>query len=212
MVRALRRVSDVAGLGLSGLDVSAVPHRRAVALVLYGMAAKATALRRHPDPRRLATLVATVRSLEAKAADDEPYHREIKAMRSLQEAATTSSARCSMAARASCATATATGWRTSLGALGMILNTITLWNTVYLDHALEQLRASAGTRCSMPTSRACRRTCDGTSTSTGTTPSRRPTSAALGGRCATPRTRGRLTRSRSSRDPQGPVIVRTAAD
>ena len=70
MVRALRRVSDVAGLGLGGLDVSAVPHRRVVALARYGMAAKATALRRHPEPRRLATLVATVRSLEAKAVDD----------------------------------------------------------------------------------------------------------------------------------------------
>ncbi len=28
-----------------------------------------------------------------------------------------------------------------LGALGLILNTINLWNTVYLDHAIEQLRA-----------------------------------------------------------------------
>jgi len=70
MVRALRRVSDVAGLGLSGLDVSAVPHRRVVGLARYGMAAKATALRGHPEPRRLATLVATVPSLEAKAGDD----------------------------------------------------------------------------------------------------------------------------------------------
>jgi hypothetical protein len=34
------------------------------------MAAKATARRRHPEPRRLATLVATVRSLEASAVDD----------------------------------------------------------------------------------------------------------------------------------------------
>jgi hypothetical protein len=70
MVRALHRVSDVASLGLSGLDLSVVPHRRVVALARYGMAAKATALRRHPEPRRLATLVATVRSLEAKAVDD----------------------------------------------------------------------------------------------------------------------------------------------
>jgi hypothetical protein len=70
MVRALHRVSDVAGLGLGALDVRAVPHRRVVALARYGMAAKATALRRHPEPRRLATLVATVRSLEAKAVDD----------------------------------------------------------------------------------------------------------------------------------------------
>lgn len=50
--------------------MSAVPYRRVVALARYGMAAKATALRRHPEPRRLATLVATVRSLEAKAVDD----------------------------------------------------------------------------------------------------------------------------------------------
>ncbi len=28
-----------------------------------------------------------------------------------------------------------------LGAPGLILNTLTLWNTVYLDHAIEQLRA-----------------------------------------------------------------------
>lgn len=34
------------------------------------MAAKATALRRHPDTRRLATLMATVRHLEAKSVDD----------------------------------------------------------------------------------------------------------------------------------------------
>lgn len=29
-----------------------------------------------------------------------------------------------------------------LGALGLILNTITLWNTVYLDHAIDELRAT----------------------------------------------------------------------
>jgi Tn3 transposase DDE domain len=34
------------------------------------------------------------------------------------------------------------GMEDQLGALGLILNTITLWNTVYLDHALEQLRAT----------------------------------------------------------------------
>ena len=28
-----------------------------------------------------------------------------------------------------------------LGALGLVLNCITLWNTVYLDHASTQLRA-----------------------------------------------------------------------
>ena len=29
-----------------------------------------------------------------------------------------------------------------LGALGLILNTITLWNTVYLDHAINRLTAA----------------------------------------------------------------------
>ena len=70
MVRALSRVSEIAGLGLGGVDLSVVPQRRVVALARYGMAATATALRRHPEPRRLATLVATVRSLEASAVDD----------------------------------------------------------------------------------------------------------------------------------------------
>ena len=49
---------------------SVIPQRRVVALARYGMAAKATALRRHPEPRRLATLVATVKSLEARTVDD----------------------------------------------------------------------------------------------------------------------------------------------
>jgi hypothetical protein len=69
------------------------------------------------------------------------------------------------------------------GALGLILNTITPWNTVYLDHALVE-RARPGTRCSTPTSRDCRRSCVATSSSTATTPSRPPTSAARGGRWA----------------------------
>ncbi|MEJ7786284.1 MAG: hypothetical protein WKF96_15885 [Solirubrobacteraceae bacterium] len=70
-------MSDVSGLGVGALDVSAVALRRILALARYGTAAAAaaatataTALRRHPESRRLATLVATVRSLEAKGVDD----------------------------------------------------------------------------------------------------------------------------------------------
>src|SRR5450755_3399272 len=70
MVRALTRVSEISAVGLGELDLSGVPQRRVVALARYGMAATATALRRHPEPRRLATLVATVRSLEARSVDD----------------------------------------------------------------------------------------------------------------------------------------------
>lgn len=70
MVKALNRAAEVAGLGLGGLDVDAVPHRRAAELARYGRDAKAPKLRRHPYARRLATLLATVRWLEAKTVDD----------------------------------------------------------------------------------------------------------------------------------------------
>jgi hypothetical protein len=39
-------------------------------LAKYGMRVDASALRRHPDGRRLATLLATVRFLEGKSVDD----------------------------------------------------------------------------------------------------------------------------------------------
>ena len=45
-------------------------HRRLVDLARYGMTANARTLRRHPRSRRLATLLATVVALEAKATDD----------------------------------------------------------------------------------------------------------------------------------------------
>jgi len=70
LVRALERVSEISALGVGALDLSGVPRRRTVALTRYGMTAKAPALRRHPEPRRLATLVATVHSLGARAVDD----------------------------------------------------------------------------------------------------------------------------------------------
>jgi TnpA family transposase len=69
--RALTRVAEISAVGLGGLDLDAVvPHRRLVELARYGMAAKAPQLRRHPAPRKLATLLATVVHLEAKAVDD----------------------------------------------------------------------------------------------------------------------------------------------
>jgi Tn3 transposase DDE domain len=34
------------------------------------------------------------------------------------------------------------GMEDQLGALGLVLNAITLWNTIYLDHAIAQLRAA----------------------------------------------------------------------
>ena len=71
MIKALDRVAEITGLGLGAVDLDAVvPHRRVAELARYGMAAKAAQLRRHGDARRLATLLATVTYLEAKAVDD----------------------------------------------------------------------------------------------------------------------------------------------
>jgi hypothetical protein len=47
-----------------------VPPRRLAELARYGMTADAWLIRRHPDDRRLATLLATARHLEAKSVDD----------------------------------------------------------------------------------------------------------------------------------------------
>lgn len=68
--RALRRAEEILGAGLGGLPMPGVPHRRMVDLARYGMAAKASALRRHGPSRKLATLLATVVYLEAKSIDD----------------------------------------------------------------------------------------------------------------------------------------------
>ena len=69
--RGLTRVAEVSGTGIGRLDLEAhVPRRRVVDLARHGMAARAQALRRLGDERRLATLVATVAYLEGRAVDD----------------------------------------------------------------------------------------------------------------------------------------------
>jgi len=70
MVAALDRVAELAALGFGSLSLDAVPQRRVVELARWGMAGKAPALRRHRYSRKLATLLATVMYLEAKAVDD----------------------------------------------------------------------------------------------------------------------------------------------
>jgi Domain of unknown function (DUF4158) len=68
--RALRRIGDVGGIGAGALDLSALPGNRVLALARYGRSAKAPALRELAEPRRTATLVATIRHLEQVAIDD----------------------------------------------------------------------------------------------------------------------------------------------
>ncbi|MGH3821847.1 MAG: DUF4158 domain-containing protein [Pseudonocardiaceae bacterium] len=68
---ALNRVAQVAGIGLGGVDLGVVPQRRVVDLARRGMTSNATDLRRTmPYSKKLATLLATVGYLEAKATDD----------------------------------------------------------------------------------------------------------------------------------------------
>jgi TnpA family transposase len=71
LVAALNRVARVAGIGLGEVDLGVVPQRRVVELARRGMTSNATDLRRTmPYSKRLATLLATVVYLEAKATDD----------------------------------------------------------------------------------------------------------------------------------------------
>jgi TnpA family transposase len=71
MVKALRRVAEIIGSGLSRVDIeAAVTPRRMAELARYGMGADVAQLKRHGQDRRMATLVATVAQLEATAIDD----------------------------------------------------------------------------------------------------------------------------------------------
>lgn len=71
IIKALDRAAEIEGLRLADLGAEAVvPPRRLGELARYGMRADASALRRHPDGRRLAALLATVRYLEGRSVDD----------------------------------------------------------------------------------------------------------------------------------------------
>jgi TnpA family transposase len=70
LVRALRRLEEVRALGINVAVSQRVPVGRIQALARIAMTAKASALQRLPEERRLATLVAFAVTLEAVAVDD----------------------------------------------------------------------------------------------------------------------------------------------
>ncbi len=71
LVRALRRVDEVRALGIDlQLSMHRVPPGRIQALARFATAAKARAIQRLPEDRRLATLAAFALTLEATALDD----------------------------------------------------------------------------------------------------------------------------------------------
>lgn len=112
--------------------------------------------------------------------DDEPYRREIKRMRNLQERRHGLARHVFHGGKGELRQAYREGMEDQLGALGLVLNCITLWNTVYLDAAITQLRADGYPVRDDDVARLSpyvRRP----STSTATTPSSSPTSLAPAG-------------------------------
>ena len=74
--------------------------------------------------------------------DDEPYRRQIKAMRNLQEGRHALARHVFHGRHGELRHAYHDGMEDQLGALGLVLNCLTLWNTVYLDAALTHLRTA----------------------------------------------------------------------
>ncbi|WP_426995976.1 Tn3 family transposase [Pseudarthrobacter sp. N5] len=72
--------------------------------------------------------------------DDPAYRREMKAMRNLQEGRDALARHIFHGREGKLHQAYRDGQEDRLGALGLVLNCVTLWNTVYLDHALTALR------------------------------------------------------------------------
>ena len=70
LVLALLRLQSVRELGIAIPASARIPATRVAALARFAGAAKASAILRLPNPRRLATLVAFVHCLEASAQDD----------------------------------------------------------------------------------------------------------------------------------------------
>jgi hypothetical protein len=70
LLGALDRLNEIRSLGVSDLDLSAVPVGRVDLLARYAQAARAQALARLAEPRRTATLLAAACTLEADATDD----------------------------------------------------------------------------------------------------------------------------------------------
>lgn len=70
LVEALQRLVEVRELGVGGLDLHAVPPSRIAALARHAAAARAQTLARMHTERRVATMLAFARILEAMATDD----------------------------------------------------------------------------------------------------------------------------------------------
>ena len=69
------------------------------------------------------------------------------------------------------------GMEDQLGALGLVLNCIVLWNTVYMNAAIQQLSAAGHPILAGDVARLSHRSSTSTSRCSGTSPSRCPTNS-----------------------------------
>lgn len=74
--------------------------------------------------------------------DDESYRRDVKWIRNLQEGRHALARKVFHGSKGELYQRYREGMEDQLGALGLVLNCIVLWNTVYINAALEQLRAA----------------------------------------------------------------------
>jgi TnpA family transposase len=74
--------------------------------------------------------------------DDDSYRRDIKWMRNLQEGRHALARKVFHGSKGELYQRYREGMEDQLGALGLVLNCIVLWNTVYINAALQQLRAA----------------------------------------------------------------------
>jgi len=109
--------------------------------------------------------------------DDEPYRREIKTVRNLQERRHDLARYVFHGRKGLLRPAYQEGMEDQLGALGLVLNA-TRYGTPTTSTPPSPRCAPTATPSVTRTSRACRYTCAATSTSTATTPSSCPTSPA----------------------------------
>ena len=120
-----------------------------------------------------------------RVVDDEPYRREIKGMRNLQEGRHDLGRHIFHGRKGELRHGYREGMEDQLGVLGLVLNCVTLWNTVYLDHALDQLRGQGYPVLDADVARLSPYMRN-ISASTATTRSNCPTSPPADARCATP--------------------------
>ncbi|BAS18398.1 transposase for transposon Tn4556 (plasmid) [Arthrobacter sp. Hiyo8] len=101
---------------------------------------------------------------------DESYRRDIKDIRNLQENRHSLARKICHGKKGELYHHYERGLENQLGALGLVLNCVTLWTTRYLDAAVTSLQAQ-GTRSRMKTSHVCHRSSTPTLASTERTPS-----------------------------------------